>query len=204
MTTHSLSATTPCPHCDDQAHLIADPREIPYKGIKHSITVYYYRCDKCTLETTTYDTEDATHSQIPGFPIPTRKARELMAEFELLSSPGDTIQETLDAKGIDQLDFAASMGVTPEWVVALLFDGIPINDEIATKLEQVLGIDAQFWINRDDHYRQRLAELESRIDDLSSSPRVNSDNAWERIKPAINKEVFKQYKQNDPDHPPAL
>ncbi|MES2181957.1 MAG: hypothetical protein V4493_07640, partial [Pseudomonadota bacterium] len=83
-------------------------------------------------------------------------------QLELLTCPGDTIQETLKAKGMHLLDFAIAMDRLPEEINDIITGKTPINKFIADQLENVLGIDAQFWLNYEANYRAKLAKLTNR------------------------------------------
>jgi HTH-type transcriptional regulator/antitoxin HigA len=46
----------------------------------------------------------------------------------------------------------------------LLINGkAPITEEIAFKLENVLGSSASFWLNRESQYRAKLAQQEAEV-----------------------------------------
>ncbi len=85
---------------------------------------------------------------------------KLKDELELLSKPGDTISETLDHIKMSQTELAERMGKTPSKVNDLISGKEPITMATALQLEKVLGIDAQFWLNREMHYREKLTRLE--------------------------------------------
>ena len=72
--------------------------------------------------------------------------------------PGDTLWETLEAMGMSQAELAAHMGVTERYVLSLVKGESPISEDTALRLERVLGIDAVFWRNLEQLYRQHLAE----------------------------------------------
>lgn len=80
-------------------------------------------------------------------------------ELELLSKPGDTIKETLEAKDIHLLDFALAMSRLPDEINDIINGITPINETIANQLEQVLGVEAQFWLNMEALYREKLQKL---------------------------------------------
>jgi plasmid maintenance system antidote protein VapI len=80
-------------------------------------------------------------------------------ELELLSCPGDTIKETVGHRGINLVWLLLKMELDYEAADGLLDGKTPIDANIAQKLEQVLGIDAQFWLNRERLYRAKLAQL---------------------------------------------
>ncbi len=80
-------------------------------------------------------------------------------ELELLSSPGDTIKETMEALGIDFPLFVNNMGISAEGAKNLLDGKVPLTEAIARRLELTLNIDAQFWLNLEANYRQKLKDL---------------------------------------------
>lgn len=80
----------------------------------------------------------------------------------LLSPPGDTIQETLDAIGMTQAELSARMGRPKEKVNELIKGNAPLTMDTAIKLERVLDIPVHFWIKRESAYRETLARIEER------------------------------------------
>lgn len=85
---------------------------------------------------------------------------KLKDERELLSKPGDTILETLDQLKMSQVELAERMGKTPPKVNDIISGKEPISITTAFQLEKVLGIDAQFWLNRELIYREKLSRIE--------------------------------------------
>jgi len=79
---------------------------------------------------------------------------------ELLTKPGDTIIETLEFLSMSQVELAERMGKTPAKVNDLISGKAPITVNTAMQLEKVLGIDMQFWLNREMQYREKLARIE--------------------------------------------
>ncbi|MDD3772027.1 MAG: ImmA/IrrE family metallo-endopeptidase [Weeksellaceae bacterium] len=79
---------------------------------------------------------------------------------ELLSPPGDTIQETIDAIGMNQYELAERLGKNIKNVNQIIKGKEPITTSTAIALEKVLGIPADFWIERDRQYQKELAEIE--------------------------------------------
>jgi len=75
------------------------------------------------------------------------------------SMPGDTISDVLKAKKISLSLFAEKMESSIDTVRSLLHGYISINEEVAQKLEYVLGSTAQFWINREKQYRESIDRL---------------------------------------------
>lgn len=75
---------------------------------------------------------------------------------DYVSPPGDTIRETLQARGMTQAEFARRMGISQYRVRGLLKGTAAITSETALNLEKVLEIPARFWENRERHYREFL------------------------------------------------
>ena len=85
---------------------------------------------------------------------------KLKDERELLSKPGDTIFETIEHIKMSQAELAERMGKTPSKINDIISGKEPITLATAFQLEKVLGIDAQFWLNREMLYREKLSRLE--------------------------------------------
>lgn len=84
----------------------------------------------------------------------------LKDERELLSKPGDTIIETLEHIKMSQAELAERMGKTAPKVNDIISGKEPITVATAFQLEKVLGIAAQFWLNREMLYREKLSRIE--------------------------------------------
>ncbi len=84
----------------------------------------------------------------------------LSLKKELLTCPGDTIQEHIDAIGMSQAELAVRMGRSVSKLNELIKGKAPLTAETAKKLEYVLGIDAKFWLNLENIYQQELLEIE--------------------------------------------
>lgn len=87
-------------------------------------------------------------------------SEQLKVERELLSPPGDDILETIEHIKMSQAELADRLGKTPSKVHDLITGKEPVTYNTALQLEKVLGIDAQFWLNREINYRTKLARLE--------------------------------------------
>jgi HTH-type transcriptional regulator/antitoxin HigA len=81
-------------------------------------------------------------------------------ERELLSKPGDVIIETLEHIKMNQTELSIRMGKTPSKISDVISGKEPITVATALQLEKVLGIDAQFWLNRETLYREKLSRIE--------------------------------------------
>ncbi len=81
-------------------------------------------------------------------------------ERELLSKPGDTILETIEYLKMSQAELSERMGKTASKINDIISGKEPITVNTALQLERVLGIQAQFWLNREALYREKLARIE--------------------------------------------
>ena len=73
-----------------------------------------------------------------------------------LIPPGTTIADLLKERGWKQTEFALRIGFTPKHVNLLIKGMVTINEEIALKLERVLGSTVGFWLTREARYREAL------------------------------------------------
>jgi plasmid maintenance system antidote protein VapI len=77
--------------------------------------------------------------------------------------PGKTVADAIGALGISHEVFAQRLGYSDEYLAGVLSGQIPLNTEIATRLEQVTGTPARIWNNLETGYRERLARLAERM-----------------------------------------
>lgn len=78
-----------------------------------------------------------------------------------ISTPGQTISDILEERGISTNLFAKKMNSSNEFVSGLLKGNEHISDEIALRLENILGASSRFWLNRENQYREYLLKLET-------------------------------------------
>lgn len=88
------------------------------------------------------------------------KHSTIQVQKELLSPPGDTIQETIDAIGMSQAELAERMGRPKEKLNDIIKGREPITLKTAILLDRVLGIPVSFWMERENEYRAELAKIE--------------------------------------------
>lgn len=70
--------------------------------------------------------------------------------------PGYTIKEQLEDRNINLNDFIVKMNMSKEDVKLLIEGKIILTNDLASKLELVLGLPKQFWINLENNYRNKL------------------------------------------------
>ncbi len=86
---------------------------------------------------------------------------------DYVSSPGETLLETLETLGMPQAELAKRMGRPVKTINEIIQKKAAITAETALQLEQVLHIPASFWLKREQQYRELLARL-SEVQDLKS------------------------------------
>lgn len=74
--------------------------------------------------------------------------------------PGYVIKVELKARGIRQKDFAAQIGMQTSHLSEVINGSRAINEQIAEKLEQFLGIPAIYWLKEQSRYECAKKELE--------------------------------------------
>lgn len=73
-----------------------------------------------------------------------------------VSPPGDTIADVLEERGWTQDELARRLGYTEKHVSQLINGKAAITEDIASRLERVLGGTANFWLRKEATYRERL------------------------------------------------
>lgn len=84
---------------------------------------------------------------------------DIQAARALISPPGDTLAETLDALKMTQADLALRMNRPVKTINEIIKAKAAITPETAIQLERVLKIPASFWLNREANFRRELAEI---------------------------------------------
>jgi HTH-type transcriptional regulator/antitoxin HigA len=74
-----------------------------------------------------------------------------------VSPPGGTLQDVLDERGMAQNELAERTGLTPKAINEIVKGKMAITPDTALKLERALGIAAEFWLGREQHYQEWIA-----------------------------------------------
>ena len=82
-----------------------------------------------------------------------------MTKTVIAIPPGYTIEEQLNENGLTQKEFAKLMELSDNSVNALISGQMLLSIDIATKLEKVLGMPAQFWLNLEAIYRKKIERI---------------------------------------------
>lgn len=88
-----------------------------------------------------------------------KSLEDIEAAKLLISHPGETLIDTIEAKNISQTELASRMGRPIKTINEIIQGKTAITPETAIQLERVLGISAEFWIEREQNYRLELAEI---------------------------------------------
>lgn len=76
--------------------------------------------------------------------------------------PGDTLQETIDALGMNQSQLATRTGMTTKTINLIIKGKAPITHDTAVILERVTGVPARMWNNLESNFREQLAKVADR------------------------------------------
>ena len=77
--------------------------------------------------------------------------------------PGETIREQLETRGMSQKDFASRMGLSEKHISHLLNGKVELTQDVALRLESVLGLPAKFWNNLEAIYREQLERVHAEL-----------------------------------------
>lgn len=74
--------------------------------------------------------------------------------------PGYYIKEIVEESGLTQEDFARRLGTTPKNLSVLLRGDQTLSIDIALKLSRMLGTTIAYWLNLQQSYDEKLAEMQ--------------------------------------------
>lgn len=78
-----------------------------------------------------------------------------------VSPPGDTILDLLEERSWTQQQLADRLGYSPKHVNQLIKSKVPLTEDAAIRLQNVLGASVGFWLTREAQYRERVAVLDA-------------------------------------------
>ncbi len=96
--------------------------------------------------------------------------------------PGQTIREQIKDRNYTQKEFSIRMDLSEKHISQLLNGQVELTQNVALKLESVLGISARYWNNLEIIYREKLAritkenEIEEDIEIASKFPYAKMAN----------------------------
>lgn len=112
----------------------------------------------------------------------------------IASHPGGLLKDELEARNINQKDFAVEIGMHKTMLNEILKEKRPVTAETALLLEKTLGISAEYWMRYQSKYELDLA----RIKEKNIQKLINID-IWKIIKEYVPVNYFKKlgYLVND-------
>ena len=78
-----------------------------------------------------------------------------------VSPPGDTILDLLEERSWTQQQLADRLGYSLKHVNQLIKAKVPLTEDAAIRLQNVLGASVGFWLTREAQYRERVAVLDA-------------------------------------------
>ena len=79
----------------------------------------------------------------------------------IATPPGATIKEQLNDRNMSQKEFAARMDLSEKHVSKLINGEVQLTQEVALRLEMVLGVPAKFWNNLEAIYREKIIKVKA-------------------------------------------
>lgn len=87
-----------------------------------------------------------TRPFVPSYPVP----------------PGETLQETIKALGISQVELSRRINLSPKTVNLIMKGKATLSSQTALGLEKVTGVPAHFWNNLESGYQEARSRVEER------------------------------------------
>ena len=82
---------------------------------------------------------------------------------DVVSPPGETLLETIETLGMSEADLAERTSLLRKTIHEIIRGKAALTPETALQLEKALNIPAQFWVNRENSYRESLARQQERL-----------------------------------------
>ena len=88
------------------------------------------------------------------------KESERSTTREMIIHPGETLEEVMEDRNISVEELAKSTGFTPTYIKAVLNSKENFSNDFTRKLENILNIDADFWMKLNELYNDELKIFE--------------------------------------------
>ena len=85
------------------------------------------------------------------------KPKEYIAPVAI--PPGETLKEIINEMEMSQKELAARLGISEKHLTQVISGRAEISRDLADKLETVLRLDAMFWLDLENEYRETLKKL---------------------------------------------
>lgn len=96
---------------------------------------------------------------MPVYKVVDNEGNELFPAYAL--HPGEVLKDELEYRKIKKSDFAAEIGLRPSHFSELLHGKRHVNAALAVKLEQLLDIDAEYWMRVQASYEINLERIKN-------------------------------------------
>ena len=73
--------------------------------------------------------------------------------------PGWLLEERLEVSGISPQEFARQCGRSPEYILELIAGETSLDEELAQRFEELLGLSAHIWLGIEEKYQNHRAQL---------------------------------------------
>ena len=70
--------------------------------------------------------------------------------------PGNIMSQFMQELYVTESEFAARLGIPYDHVVSLLNGASPVTPELAPKIGEILGFNAEFWLGRQRNYEEQI------------------------------------------------
>ena len=77
---------------------------------------------------------------------------------DYVTPPGYVLQDYIEAKGLTPAEFARHHSITAELIEGIIAGSAPIDEELAAIFGREFSLEADFWLDIEAEYRQRLAQ----------------------------------------------
>ena len=77
-----------------------------------------------------------------------------------VSPPGETICDLMEEQGLTQQQLANALNLDHDDFTALIDGDLFLSPPLAERLVKQLGATSDFWLRREQKYRERLSRLE--------------------------------------------
>ena len=74
--------------------------------------------------------------------------------------PGYTVREQLECRKMTQKEFELRMDMSEKHISRLINGEVHLTPDVASRIEAILGISAQYWNNLETRYREKLHQVE--------------------------------------------
>lgn len=86
-----------------------------------------------------------------------QQPRDPAPDLAWVSAPGDTVRDIAAERGWTRRQLADRLGLSIRHLDLLLVGRLPVTEALAGRLHDAFGAPTQFWLDREDQFRERMA-----------------------------------------------